>query len=60
MIDEVMRPDSLGHMEGTDVLGPVEFKAQRAALLAAFPDLSLVVGRGNLARSARLERLSPL
>jgi predicted ester cyclase len=43
MIDEVMRPDSLGHMEGKDVLGPVEFKTQRAALLAAFPDLSVVV-----------------
>lgn len=43
MIDEVMRPDSLGHMEGKDVLGPNEFKTQRAALLAAFPDLSVVV-----------------
>jgi len=43
MIDEVMRPDSLGHLEGKDVLGPAEFKTQRAALLAAFPDLSVVV-----------------
>jgi len=43
MIDEVIRPDSLGHMEGKDVLGPIEFRTQRAALLEAFPDLSVVV-----------------
>jgi predicted ester cyclase len=43
MSDEVMRPDSVGHMEGKDVLGPIEFTTQRAALLAAFPDLSVVV-----------------
>ena len=43
MIDEVMRPDSLGHLEGKDILGPAEFKTQRAALLTAFPDLRVVV-----------------
>jgi predicted ester cyclase len=43
IIDEVMRPDSLGHMEGVDVIGPVEFKKQRAALLEAFPDFRVTV-----------------
>jgi predicted ester cyclase len=43
IIDEVMTPDSIGHMEGMDVLGPVEFKTARAALLTAFPDLRVTV-----------------
>jgi len=43
IIDEVMTPSSIGHMEGKDVIGPVEFKAQRAELLAAFPDFSVTV-----------------
>jgi predicted ester cyclase len=43
MIDEVMKPDSIGHMEGMKVIGPVEFKTARAALLTAFPDLRVFV-----------------
>lgn len=43
IIDEVMTPDSVGHMEGMEVNGPVEFKAARAALLTAFPDLRVRV-----------------
>ena len=43
IIDEVMTPDSIGHMEGIEAIGPVEFKTARAALLTAFPDLRVVV-----------------
>jgi predicted ester cyclase len=32
-----------GTWKDKDVLGPIEFTTQRAALLAAFPDLSVVV-----------------
>jgi predicted ester cyclase len=43
IIDEVMTPSSIGHMEGKDVIGPGEFKTQRAELLAAFPDFRVTV-----------------
>ena len=42
-IDEFMADDSVGHMEGADVRGPAAFKAVRAQLLGAFPDLSVRV-----------------
>lgn len=42
-IDRVLGPQSIGHMEGIDVVGPAEFKAVRAQLLKAFPDLRISV-----------------
>jgi steroid delta-isomerase-like uncharacterized protein len=43
VVDELLAPAAIGHMEGGDVHGPEGFKAVRAALLGAFPDLRLVV-----------------
>jgi predicted ester cyclase len=43
VIDELLTPASVGHMEGGDVRGAEEFKTVRAALLGAFPDMRLVV-----------------
>jgi predicted ester cyclase len=43
VIDELLTPATVGHMQGGDVRGPEEFKAVRAALLGAFPDLRLVI-----------------
>src|SRR5579863_9256037 len=43
MIDQMLGPQSVGHMEGIDVVGPTEFKSVRAALLKAFPDLRAIV-----------------
>jgi|SRR5438552_10622208 len=43
IIDEVMSPDSLGHMEGAEIVGPLGFKSARTALLTAFPDFRVVV-----------------
>lgn len=43
VIDELLTPTSVGHMQGGDVRGPAEFKAMRATLLGAFPDLRLVI-----------------
>ena len=42
-IDALMAADSVGHMEGVEVRGPAAFKAVRAQLLGAFPDLSIRV-----------------
>jgi predicted ester cyclase len=42
-IEEMLGPEAIGHMEGVDVVGPGEFKAVRAALLTAFPDLYVTV-----------------
>jgi predicted ester cyclase len=42
-IDEIMAPNSVGHMEGMEVVGPQEFKNVRATLLKAFPDLHVIV-----------------
>ncbi len=43
IIDQMLGPEAVGHMEGTDVVGPAEFKKVRAQLLEAFPDLRVVV-----------------
>jgi predicted ester cyclase len=43
IIDQVMGPQALGHMEGIDVVGPAEFKKVRDLLLQAFPDLRVTV-----------------
>jgi steroid delta-isomerase-like uncharacterized protein len=42
-IDELMHPEAIGHMEGGDVHGPSGFKAARASLLDALPDLTIEV-----------------
>jgi steroid delta-isomerase-like uncharacterized protein len=42
-IDELLLPTSIGHMEGGDVVGPAGFRAVRAVLLDAVPDLRVVV-----------------
>ena len=42
-IDELMDEGAIGHMEGIEVRGPAAFKAARAQLLGAFPDLGIYV-----------------
>jgi predicted ester cyclase len=42
-IDELLAPHARGHMEGAENQSPEQFKAARAALLSAFPDIRLVV-----------------
>jgi steroid delta-isomerase-like uncharacterized protein len=42
-IDALMAEDSVGHMEGAEVRGPAAFRAVRAQLLGAFPDLGVHV-----------------
>jgi len=43
VVDELLAPEAAGHMEGGDVRGRDEFKAVRAALLGAIPDLRLTI-----------------
>jgi predicted ester cyclase len=43
IVDELLAENAVGHMEGTDVHGREEFRAVRATLLGAFPDLALEV-----------------
>ena len=43
VIDELLAPEAVGHMERGDVHGRDEFRAARAALLGAFPDLRLTI-----------------
>ena len=43
VVGELLAPSAIGHMEGLEVRGHDEFRAARAALLGAFPDLALVV-----------------
>jgi steroid delta-isomerase-like uncharacterized protein len=43
VVDEMLAADAVGHMEGTETHGRGDFKAVRAALLGAFPDLRIVV-----------------
>ena len=43
IIDQMLGPEAVGHLEGLDVVGPAEFKKARAQLLEAFPDLRVVV-----------------
>lgn len=42
-VDELFHPEGLGHMEGEDHQGPAAFKAARAGLLDAFPDIRIDV-----------------
>lgn len=42
-IDELMAANAIGHMEGEELEGPAAFKAIRAKLLGAMPDLRIVV-----------------
>jgi steroid delta-isomerase-like uncharacterized protein len=42
-IDELLTPDSVGHLESGDVIGIDEFKRIHAAFLSAFPDLKVEV-----------------
>lgn len=42
-IDLLMAPDCVGHIEGDDAATPDQFKAMRAAFLAAMPDLRIEV-----------------
>jgi steroid delta-isomerase-like uncharacterized protein len=42
-IDELLTPESVGHMEGGDAHGIDGFKRAHAAFVAAFPDLRLSI-----------------
>jgi steroid delta-isomerase-like uncharacterized protein len=44
-VGELMHPEAVGHLEGTEIRGPSEFLSARAALLAAFPDFGVNVDR---------------
>ena len=43
VVDELLAAEAVGHMEGGDVCGRDEFRAVRAALLGAIPDLRLTI-----------------
>jgi steroid delta-isomerase-like uncharacterized protein len=43
VIDELLTPESVGHMEGGDVVGGELFKQVYADFLAAFPDIRVDV-----------------
>ena len=42
-IDELMAPESHGHVEGGDVRGPEDFRKMRDMFFAALPDIKLVI-----------------
>ena len=42
-VDELMAPDSYGHVEGGEVRGPGEFRKMREMFLAALPDVRIVI-----------------
>src|SRR5204863_4955534 len=43
MVDELMTPDCVGHLEGRKVCGPAEFKEARRELLTVFPDIQFEI-----------------
>ena len=43
LVEELLTPTSVGHVEGGDVIGIESFKAFRGELLRIFPDLKLDV-----------------
>jgi predicted ester cyclase len=43
VIDELMAPDSVGHLEGRSVIGPGEFRKNYAQLTGAMPDMEVVI-----------------
>src|SRR5580658_4492679 len=43
IIDQLLGPETVSHMEGIEVVGPAKFKKVRAQLLEAFPDLRVAV-----------------
>ena len=43
VVDELMDPDAVGHMEGGDASGPAAFKVVHTAFLTALPDLRIFV-----------------
>lgn len=53
LIDELMAPDSIGHLEAGDVGGPDSFRQIHAAFVSAVPDLRIeiedVVAEGDRA-----------
>ena len=42
-VDELLAPNCVAHMEGSDIRAPDQFKEVRTALLTAFPDLRVKV-----------------
>ena len=42
-VEELMHSDAVGHMEGLEIRGPLEFLSARGTLLQAFPDLRVEV-----------------
>lgn len=42
-VDELMAPDSIGHVEGGEYRGPAGFREMRAMFLSALPDVHLEV-----------------
>jgi len=40
-IDELMAPESYGHVEGGDVTGPAEFRRMRDMFFSALPDVGI-------------------
>ena len=43
IVDELLTPESVGHMEGADVVGREGFKRAHAEFVTAFPDLRIAI-----------------
>src|SRR3954468_9101862 len=43
LVDELMTPDSIGHVEGGEYRGPAGFRQMREMFLSALPDVHIVV-----------------
>lgn len=42
-VEELMHPEAVGHLEGSEIRGPSEFLSAHARLLGAFPDFGVQV-----------------
>jgi len=52
-VHELMHPESVGHVEGGDVVGPSGFLGMQASFLEAIPDVRVTV-EATLARDAQV------
>jgi predicted ester cyclase len=53
LVDELMTPDSLGHVEGGEYRGPEGFRQMREMFLAALPDVHIDGDRAAVRWRAR-------
>ena len=43
VIDELLAPDGISHLEGTEMVGPDQFRQYHSELMTVFPDLRITV-----------------